>query len=202
MALSNPAKAGVALVIGGVQFTILWIIAEALYPDYSVANNYISDLGTTCNAGGCYVPPAWWMFNSSEVVFGVLVVLSAYFFHRAYRYKPASVMIAIAGLALIGVGTFNESWAPWHSIFSLITFLFAGLSAIVTFRFQRHPLSYISVALGSISLIALILYVSASGSFGNAIGIGPGGLERLIVYPVLAWAIAFGGHLMALEDLK
>jgi len=27
-------------------------------------------------------------------------------------------------------------------------------------------------------------------------GIGPGGLERMMAFPVLLWAIGFGGHLM------
>ena len=184
--------------VGGVQFTVFWMLAEALYPNYSIMNNYISDLGTNCSAGAgaCYVPPAWLMFNVSQAVFGILIVLGAYYLQLAYEYKPATVMIAIAGAALIGVGVFNESWDPWHSLFSLITFLFAGLSAIVTFRLQRPPMSYLSALLGAISLVALLLYIPGTGSFGSTIGIGPGGLERMIVYPVLVWAIGFGGHMM------
>ncbi|MDV3278744.1 MAG: DUF998 domain-containing protein [Nitrososphaerales archaeon] len=203
MALSNPAKSGVAILVGGVQFAILWMLSETLYPNYSVNSNYISDLGTTCPGSGspCYVPAAWWMFNASEVVFGILIAVTAYYFYRAYRYRPATAMIAIAGLALIGVGVLNESFSPWHSLFSLVTFVFAGLSAIVTFRFQKTPLSYISVILGLISLAALILYVPSGGAFGTTIGIGPGGLERLIVYPVLMWSISFGGHLIGQEDV-
>ncbi|MDV3292887.1 MAG: DUF998 domain-containing protein [Nitrososphaerales archaeon] len=202
MAPSNPAKAGTAFVIGGVQFTILWMLAEVFYPGYSVKTNYISDLGTTCHSpGSCYVPPAWWMFNASEVIFGVLIAVGAYFFFRAYRYKPATVMIAVAGVALIGVGIFNESWSPWHSLFSLVTFLFAGLSAIATFRFQKAPLSYISVLLGAVTLLSLILYIPDAGAFGNTIGVGAGGLERLIVYPALLWGISFGGYLLGQRDL-
>jgi hypothetical membrane protein len=201
LALSNPAKSGAAILVGGIQFTILWFLSETLYPNYSVNSNYISDLGTNCGSTGCYVPPAWWLFNLSEVIFGLLIAVAAYYFYRAYRYKPASIIIGIAGLALIGVGTLNESFSPWHSLFSLITFVFAGLSAIVTFRFQKSPLSYISLLLGVVSLIALILYVPSAGDFGNSIGIGPGGLERMIVYPVLAWSIGFGGHLIGQEDV-
>ena len=197
MALSNPAKAGAAFFLGGVQFTILWFVSEALYPDYSVANNYISDLGTTCQSNApCYVPPAWLLFNCSEALFGVLILLGVFYFYKAYPYKPTTVMLAISGASLIGVGALNESFSPWHSLFSLMIFLFAGLSAIVTFRFEKSPLSYFGAVLGAISLVALILYIPNTGDFGNALGIGPGGLERLIVYPVLVWVLAFGGHLM------
>jgi hypothetical membrane protein len=197
LGLSNTAKAGAAFFLGGVQFALLWFISETLYPNYSVANNYISDLGTTCRSTGpCYVPPAWWLFNSSEIIFGILILVGVFFFYRDYPYKPVALMLGLSGMSLIGVGTLNESFSPWHSIFSLLIFLFAGLSAIVTFRFQKAPLSYFSAILGAITLVALILYVPDAGSFGNALGIGAGGLERLIVYPVLVWTIAFGGHLM------
>jgi hypothetical membrane protein len=201
LALSNPAKAGAAFFIGGVQFTIIWFLAETVYPNYSVASNHISDLGTACPAtGSCYVPPAWWVFNSSEAIFGILILLGTVFFFRAYPYRAVAVMLGVAGIGLIGVGVFNESFATLHLLFSSVIFLFAALAAIVTFRLQKPPLSYVSALLGAISLIAFVLYIPGRGDFGNTLGIGPGGLERLIVYPVLVWTIGFGGHLMALED--
>ena len=181
---------------------IIWFISETFYPGYSVANNLISDLGKTCTPGGCYVPHAWWLFNLSEVVFGLLIAMAAYHFHRSYGYKPAAAIIAVTGIALVFVGLLNESFSPWHEIFSLITFVFAGLSAIVTFRFQKPPLSYISLILGLVSLAALVLFVPGTGAFGAVMGVGAGGLERLIVYPVLAWSIAFGGHLIGREDVR
>jgi len=201
LALSNAAKAGAAFFIGGVQFTLLWFLSETTYPNYSVANNYISDLGTTCpSSGPCYVPPAWWVFNSSEVIFGILILIGVVFFFRAYPYRAVAVMLGIAGIGLVGVGVFNESFGLAHGLFSLVIFLFAGLSAIITFRLQKPPLSYVSALLGAVSLVALILYIPGTGSFGTTMGIGPGGLERLIVYPVLVWVLGFGGHLMAVED--
>jgi len=76
-----------------------------------------------------------------------------------------------------------------------VVFLFAGLSAIATYRFQKKPMGYFSAILGVITLIALILYVG-----DIYLGLGPGGMERMIVYPALLWAMGFGGHLMGLED--
>ncbi|MDA4119883.1 MAG: hypothetical protein OK436_04790, partial [Thaumarchaeota archaeon] len=74
-------------------------------------------------------------------------------------------------------------------------FLFAGLSAVVTSRFQKKPMSYFSVILGLMTLAALVLYVG-----GNYLGLGPGGMERMVVYPVLVATIGFGGHLMAMDE--
>ena len=46
---SNKKRAGALLFVGGSQFTVGMIIAEAIYQDYSVSENYISDLGVWGN---------------------------------------------------------------------------------------------------------------------------------------------------------
>jgi hypothetical membrane protein len=104
-------------------------------------------------------------------------------------------MISLAGIGAMGVGLFPETTGVWHGIFSLIVFLFAGLSAVVTARFQKTPMFYFSIVLGFVTLGALLLYVGSV-----YLGLGPGGMERMIVYPVLLWSVAFGGHLMATEQ--
>ena len=209
MALSNAAKSGVAIFVGAVQFGVLLIVSEIVYSAngtnsygylhgyaYSVSANYVSDLGATCpSSGPCYIPPSALLFDSSIALMGLLILLGAYFLHRAFKWMPATVLIALTGIGALGVGLFPETTGIWHSIFSLIVFLFAGLSAIVTYRFQKKPMAYFSAILGVITLIALILYVG-----DTYLGLGPGGMERMIVYPALLWAIGFGGHLMALED--
>ncbi len=196
MRFSDATKAGTALFVGGVQFAIVWMLSEATYPGYSVMNNYISDLGTACRSTGCYVPPGWLAFNGSEAVFGILILITAYYFYRLYGQMATTAVIAVAGTSLIGVGAFNESFSPWHSMFSLITFLLAGVAAIITYKVEKAPLSYLSVVLGVVSLISLALYVPGEGAMGSTLGIGAGGLERLIVYPVLMWSIGLGGQLI------
>ena len=42
---NNKTIAGALLFVGGLQFTLGMIVAEAVYPNYSVSRNYISDLG-------------------------------------------------------------------------------------------------------------------------------------------------------------
>jgi len=54
--------------------------------------------------------------------------------------------------------------------------------------------------MGVLSLSAMVL-LSAEYSFALGeqyfLGLGPGGMERMIVYPIPLWEVAFGGHLMA-----
>jgi hypothetical protein len=49
----------------------------------------------------------------------------------------------------------------------------------------------VSILLGVGSLVALGLYGSKV-----YLGLGGGGMERMIAYPVLAWGIGFGGALL------
>jgi hypothetical membrane protein len=203
MRLSDAGKAGLALFLGVVQFGIFEMIAEFVYPGYSVSSNYISDLGPPCsNGAACPSQTSWFIFDASISLMGLCILVSAYYLYRYFRWKPISVLVGIAGFGAVGVGVFNES-APYmlHDIFSLIVFIGIGLAALVSFRLQKAPLGYFAIVLGLITLVSLVLYIPDSGaSAGSYLGIGPGGLERLIVYPVLFWSLAFGGHLMAMAD--
>jgi len=192
MRYADAKIAGVALFLGSVQFVFGMVLAEIYYPNYSVSLNYISDLGATCRTTCQVFQPASNVFNSSIVILGALVLVTAYFLHHAFKRKILSLLVAITGVGALGVGLFPETTGYVHSIFSLVTFLFSGFSAIVAYKVQRSPLSYLSVVLGGITLIALVLYTQ-----NIYLGLGNGGMERMIVYPVLLWAVGFGGHLIS-----
>ncbi len=199
--LSNAAIAGAAIFVGSLQFGIFLVVSEILYSaygagGYSVSTNYVSDLGATCPGGGaCYIPPSSVLFDASTALLGVLLIVGAYFIRRAFRWTPATVLLALAGIGALGVGLFPETTGIFHSIFALIAFLFAGLSAVVTARFQKKPMSYFSIILGLTTLAMLVLFV-----VGVNLGLGNGGIERMVIYPVLFSFVGFGGHLMAKED--
>jgi len=182
MTYDSRKIAGLLLVVGGVLCVLGMIVAEALYPGYSASENYISDLG---------VGPSALIFNSSVFLLGVLAVCAAYFMQKAFNFKLFSILTAITGIGAMGVGLFTEDAGVIHAVFSLITFLFAGISAIVSYRLEKRPLSYLSVVLGGVSLVALVLFAS-----GFYLGLGKGGMERMIAYPALLWTIGFGGHII------
>jgi len=198
VALSNAAKAGAAIFIGAVQFGVFLIVSEILYSaygtgGYSVSANYVSDLGASCpNSGPCYIPPSALLYNTTIALLGISVLVGAYFLHRAFRWTPATIIVALSGVGALGVGLFPETAGDVHVVFSFVVFFFAGLSAIVTYRFQKAPLSFFSVVLGVATLVALFL-----SAFNITLGLGVGGIERMVVYPVLMWAVGFGGHMMA-----
>lgn len=189
MRLDDRQWAGLALFVGGVQFAVIGLtVSEALYPGYSVSSNYISDLGVGAAAN---------VFNPSIILLGVLILATSRFLFRAFKDRVLMVVVFLAGVGAIGVGVFTENFGVVHSIVSLITFVFSGLSAILAFRVLRPPFAYVSVLLGILSLFALALYVP-----NVYLGLGAGGMERMVVWPVLTWAIGFGGALLAGNGVK
>ena len=181
MKYDDRKVAGALIFVASVQCVLGIITAETLYPGYSTSENYISDLG---------VGPSALIFNSSVFLLGVITVAGAYFIQRAFGSRLLSILLILTGVGAMGVGLFPENFGTVHGIASLITFLFGGLTAIMSYRLVKPPLSYFSVLLGVMSLVALVLFGS-----GNYLGLGKGGMERMIAYPTLLWAVGFSAHL-------
>ncbi len=181
----NYLASGKLMLFGALQFAFLLLVAEFLYPDYSVSKNYISDLGVGPE-------PSRAIFTISIIIFGACMLMAAFLFRRDGRDKAFLVFLALAGIGSIGVGLFNEiDHTPLHIISALMAFGFGGIAAISSSRISKPPFSYASIILGLISLIALILLRTH-----NYMGIGVGGIERMVAYPIIFWTIGFGAYLM------
>jgi hypothetical membrane protein len=176
---------GLLLFLAGLEFSLGTMLAEFVYPGYSIALNYISDLGV-------WGQPSAIIFNPSAFIFGVLILFSAYILWKSEGGRYLPLFFALAGIGAMGVALFPETLPAPHAAFALMAFLFGNFAAILSYRTIEPPLSYLALALGVMGLAALVLF--GSGTF---LGIGPGGMERLIVYPVLFWAMGLGGYLMA-----
>jgi len=185
MAYSAKNLGGLLLLVGSLQWVLAMIVAEARYAGYSVANNFISDLGV--DHGSALI------FNGSTLLSGVLFIIAAYLIRNEFGSRFFTISLALAGVGPLGVGVFNESHLLIHSLFALIAFIFGAVAPITAgVKFLKPPLSYIFVVMGAFSLFALILFL-----IGFRLGIGVGGIERMIVYPNTLWIVVFGGYLMA-----
>ena len=192
MVYSNGKVAGTLVFIAVTQFVLGVVVSEALYSGYSISDNYISDLG---------VGPSSMIFNSSVFLLGLLLITGTYFLQHALKaFELLKVMLVLTAIGAMGVGIFTEDFPAIHSVVSLIVFLCGGLSAIFSvicsyvhkFELVKMPFSVISVILGLMSLGALALFMA-----GMNLGLGVGGMERMIVYPILMWGTGFGGHMIA-----
>jgi len=194
MKFSDGRIAGAVLFVAASQFVLGLVVAEALYPGYSISANYISDLG---------VGPSATYFNSSVFLMGLLLIIGAYFLQRALDYKVLTVLVALTAIGAMGVGVFTEDFGTIHMFVSLIAFLFGGLSAIFSaicsyvheFKLLKMPFSAVAVILGLMSLGAMALFEA-----NVYLGLDFGGMERMIVYPLLMWGAGFGGYLIASSE--
>jgi hypothetical membrane protein len=198
MSYSRGKVAGVLFFIAATQVVLGFTIAEALYPGYSVSDNYISDLG---------IGPSSIVFNSSVFLLGLLLLIGTYFLRQISDFKTVNMLLLLMAVGAMGVGVFTKDFRTVHGVVSSMAFLFAGLSAIASFKVLKKPFSLVSIILGAMTLGALVLFSSglvASGSLTSNdaldssffLGLGPGGMERMIVYPALMWLAGFGGHLV------
>lgn len=185
--LKHNIVAGLLILFGITQFMIMMIVSEALYPSYSVANNYISDLGVGVTAN---------IFNTSIIILGLSTILASIFIRYVIKDRVFPTTILLAGIGAAGVGIFPEG-SPYelHFIMSAITFIFASISAILSSRESPKCIGIPSIVLGVASLVALTLF-----ALGIYLGLGHGGMERLIVYPVFSWALMYSGYIMSIKN--
>ncbi len=184
------------------QFILGLAIAEALYPGYSLSGNYVSDLG---------VGPSAIVFNSSVFLLGLLLAFGVYFLRQHSGLKIVNRLLFIMALGAMGVGVFTKNYTLAHGAVASVAFFFAGLSALTSSKLLKKPFSLISIVLGAMTIGALVLFSSglaASGSLTSDVaydssfylGLGPGGMERMIIYPSLMWLAMFSGYLAMQQD--
>jgi hypothetical membrane protein len=204
MAYSKEKVAGTLFFVAATQFVLCLTIAEALYPGYSMSANYISDLG---------IGPSALILNSSAFLLGLLLLIGTYFLRHNPSFKTLNIMLLLTAVGAMGFGIFTKNYRTAHGAVATMTFFFAGLSAITSYKTLKKPLSLISIALGMTTLAALALFsigMVTSGSLTSDIaynsnfylGLGPGGMEYMIVYPALMWLAGFSWWLITQQEMQ
>jgi hypothetical membrane protein len=191
-------------IIATVQFVIGMAVTQIGYgSSYSLTQNYISDLGANaCGVfAGRYVCSPWHLvFDVSIVVFGLLLILGIILVRTAFPARTTRTvglgLLVAASLGAIGVGLFPETYIlEAHVISAAIAFVGGGIALLVLgvamFRDTRWDgyRAYTMLS-GLVGLIAFALFEAKT--YGP---LGVGGMERLIVAPILLWSVVVGIHL-------
>lgn len=177
--MDERSRAGILMVIGSTLFLLSWKTAEFLRPGYSVSQDVISALGVGENA---------WIFNIGVIILGLLGLWASYLLSKEWRLF--SILLGLSSAGAVGVGLFPMDNPLPHAVSAFTAFLFSGLAALYSYRLDEKPISILWGVMGIISLIALILFAT-----DTYLGLGRGGMERMIVYPVIVWLIGFGARL-------
>jgi len=199
---SDQKRAGVLFTAGASVFLLLTTAAESIYPNFHLQTNAISDLaamGTSTTA----------IEETAILAFSISWILGAFYLFRNTGRRGLMILNLIPGIGffLAGASPENVNLAI-HSL-GTIAFPIGAVAAILSYRTIRSPLRYLSLLLGSLSLVStFIIFVGwkvVCGTCGytaglSQTGLGLGGWESMIIYPLIIWLIGYGNHLMTAPD--
>jgi hypothetical membrane protein len=189
---------GPALWMVSFQYYLAQIIAaRAWTTPYSLSRNTISDLGNTvCGLynGRAVCSPLHALMNASFICLGITMTIGAVLIFHEFRESRGTRIgfgsMALAGIGTILVGIFAENEIiALHIIGATLPFVIGNLGiAILGFSLSlpRWLRTY-TIVTGVLSLVAVVLW-------GQHIylGLGVGGMERVVAYPQTIWLIVFG----------
>ena len=182
--MNNHRTAGVLIFIGVFLFSMAILVTEALRPSYSLNADSISSLGVGSNGE---------IFYYSILLMGALVIISGIVLLSGKKKEAWHVSLILVGIGAFGVGIFPYIvyYPVLHGYFAFTAFIFGGVTELLFAAQKGTALRFLSPLVGILVLASIFLYAT-----GRLYGLGPGGMERMIVYPTLFWALALSGYLM------
>jgi hypothetical membrane protein len=139
--------------------------------------------------------------NWSFVVLGITMTLGSVLISRysatGCASRAAFAMMAISGAGVIVVGFFPENTvSALHGLGTAIPFVLGNASLItlaLSFRMPA-PLRLYTFLSGVVALLGLVAYAS-----GHYMGLGEGGIERVVAYPQTVCLSVIGFYLVTKE---
>lgn len=194
-ALRHPRFAVVAALTTLVYFVAEWVVSATWRGLYGYRDDHIGPLGVPfCGPAGNWPCSALYpVMNVALIVTGLAVTAVALSWTvRAAITAPHGALLAAAGagLAVAGIVTEHDSY-PLHTT-AMTVFLVLGAVSILLIgssgstRLPKRATRFAAIA----GLAATVGYFAYAG--GYTLLLGAGGIERLVVYPVLAALIVLG----------
>ena len=195
-------KLGPILYVSSIQFFAVQIfVAMQWNPPYSLARDTISDLGNT--ACGTFnsrpvCSPLHGLMNASFIVLVVAMTAGSILISRKFAKSRAATVgfaaMAASGIGVIIVGIFPENSIPaFHGLGAAIPFTLGNAALIIIAAAPVLPaaLRLYSFLSGTLAVLALVSYSSR-----HYLGLGEGGIERVVAYPQVVWLIVIGIFLL------
>lgn len=138
--------------------------------------------------------------NLSLVLLGVTMAAACILLHRLFstvRSRWLTIGFALVGIGGVGVmlaGIFPEDSVPFfHGIGAALPFLLGNIGVVLLGISLAASLAFrlFTLISGIVALTALVFYAT-----GHFLGLGEGGIERVVAYPQTVWLIAFGAYLL------
>ena len=163
------------MLFAGATILLGIITAEALYTALYTTRMEISDLGASDK--GLILYPSSYIFNVTMLVTGAMIIIGAYFTHRALHRPAVTVPTGLLGIGALGVGIFPGNIHPWHPVFAYTAFLAGGVAVLLSYKVTPQPLRTIFAIMGAVSLLFTVagVFLAGWGPFGR---LELGGVER------------------------
>lgn len=196
-------RLGPVLYVSSIQFFAVQVVVALRWnPPYSLSRDTISDLGNTaCGTfnGRFVCSPLHGLMNASFVALGVAMAAGSVLISRQLARSRAATVglaaMAVSGTGVIIVGIFPENSIPaFHGLGAAIPFTVGNAALIIVAAAPIMPLAWrvYSFLSGMLALLALVYYAS-----GHYLGLGEGGIERVVAYPQTVWLIVTGLYMLS-----
>jgi hypothetical membrane protein len=192
------------LYVSSVQYFIVQLItANRWSKPYNISRNTISDLGNTkCGQyGGRYVcSPLHATMEASFICLGITMIIGSMMLLRLTTDKWLRLgfsFLCISGVGVILVGLFPENTiSALHSLGAGFCFTIGNFGFLIAGKRLSlpRPLKAYTYVAAIASLCAFGLLVS-----DHYVGLGEGGMERIVAYPQTIWLIFVGIYLIFSE---
>jgi hypothetical membrane protein len=181
---------GVLLIALAGGFLTGLMLLSAMAPGYDFHDAAISDLGV--------IPETALLFNGALILVGLLNVTAGVYYYRSHGQRWLLGVFGLASVGAVVAGLFPLDTGGMHTLGALLAFLGFNVQALGVATRVRGAMRAVSFLAGGLGLafVALMIY----GDAGNPAvfePIGHAGAERMIIYPVMGWMLAFGGYLVA-----
>ncbi|HUY70491.1 MAG TPA: DUF998 domain-containing protein [Candidatus Baltobacteraceae bacterium] len=173
---------GALIIFAAFQLVASVLVAQHIYPNYSLQNNYISDLGVGSTAA---------LFNTSIIAFGIILIVSGILILKSGR-KYRAIAFIVAGIGGMCVGLFPETTGLPHIIAATIAFGGVAVSAICFTKVFRGAARYYSLISGLLGIAILALFILGLLGIHISTGLGKGGFEEILFYNEVLWALVTG----------
>jgi hypothetical membrane protein len=204
---SHPRIGPVCYAASVQYFVVQLLVALRWSPPYSISRNTISDLGNTvCGSwnGRDVCSPLHDLMNLSFIVLGVTMMAGSVFVFRNFAQGRAAAAgfagMAAAGLGTVMVGLFPENSVPaLHGVGAALPFVL-GNSALFVLAFALEmpvPLRAYAFFSGLVAILGLAAFAS-----GHYLGLGEGGMERVVAYPQTIFLVVIGCYLIAMPERR
>ena len=195
-------RLGPYLYLSSLQYFVVQLVVSLRWsPAYNLRRNTISDLGNTAcgRFNGRFVcSPFHTVMNVSFIVLGATMIAGSALIGETLpptrARKLGFIFMTFAGVGVVVVGIFPENTvSALHGLGATLPFTLGNVGVIVLGLSLELPrvLRLVTLTLGVIALAALVFYASS-----HYLGLGEGGIERLVAYPQTLWLILLGGYLL------